>query len=296
MEHALYLCDLSFYSSSMVGDSLVASDKMGAVHMVAPCMNTVSVDHFKKDIKFYPTDDLCFTTTDMFRGIRVWDRSRGDVVYSYKEDSIKMHTYNKMGCLAAVGEGCVKLYDLRVRYNIDAVPLKMCRKAEWGDNRVYCINDECVAEYDTRNMSSMACEEKSEVQLKKKDIGGILDFASISRGEFCTVKRGGTTYLVRMDGLEVMEGTRRTSVGDRMIKIKDASDDFVIGALGGSTVGFYEYKDTWTYELDGFGHVDWMCFGRNGVYVFAGRKTYFIEGGYERFKELAKRDPDAAGE
>ncbi|AFN83542.1 hypothetical protein EROM_081260 [Encephalitozoon romaleae SJ-2008] len=294
MEDASYLCDLSFYSSSSAGDSLIASDKMGVVHIVAPVMSTMSVDHFKKDIKFYPTDDLCFTTADMFKGIRVWDRCLGEVVYSYKEDSIKMHAYSRTGCLGAVGEGCVKLYDLRVRYNIDAIPLKMCWKAEWGEDKIYCINDECVVEYDTRNMSSMMCSEKSEAQLKKKDIEGILDFASTSKGEFCTVLREEVTYLMRISGLEVMEGTRRTSVGGKIIKIEDSFDDFVIGTVNGSTMGFYEYKDTWTHKFDGLTNVDWMWFGKNKTYMFADRKVYFMVGGYERFKTAMKGGPDTA--
>ncbi|KAG5860551.1 hypothetical protein KMI_01g01920 [Encephalitozoon hellem] len=291
MEHVSYLCDLSFYSSCGVGDSLIASDKMGAVHIVAPVMSVLSVDHFKKDIKFYPIDDVCFTTADMFKGIRVWDRCLGEVVYSYKEDSIRMHTYSKNGCLAAVGEGCVKLYDLRVRYNIDAVPLKMCRKAEWGNDRIYCINDECVVEYDTRNTSSMVCEEKSEAQMKKKGIEGILDFASVSRGEFCTVRRGDTVYLMRLSGLDVMEGTRRTSIGGKMIKVKDSPDDFVIGTVDGNGIGFYEYKDTWTHEFEEFTSVDWMWFGKSKTYIFADRKAYFMEGGYERFKSVMRGGP-----
>ncbi|KAL7347092.1 hypothetical protein P7C65_08s3g13190 [Encephalitozoon intestinalis] len=296
MEEIVYLCDLSFYSSSVAGDSLIASDKMGGVHIIAPEISTVNIDHFKKDVNFYPIDDLCFTTTDMFKGIRVWDRCRGDIVYSYKEDSIKMHTYSRTGCLAAVGEGCVKLYDLRVRYNIDAVPLKMCKKAEWGNDRIYCINDECVVEYDTRNMSSMVCGEKNEAYLKKKNIEGILDLISISKGEFCTVKRDGVPYLMRLSGVDVMEGTRRASIGWKMIKVKDTSDDFVIGMVSENTVGFYGYKDTWTHEFDGISHVDWMCFSKRKIYMFADKKIYLIEREYEGLKELMKEGPGSLEE
>lgn len=289
MEHASYLCDLSFYSSSMAGDSVVAADKMGGIHMLVPGGGVVSVDHFKKDVKFYPADDLCFTTADMFKGLRVWDRSRGEVVYSYKEDSLQMHAYGARGCLGAVGEGCVKLYDLRVRYNVGAVPLRMCRKVEWSGERIYCVGEGYVAEYDARCMGS---NEKNAGRLRVKEVEGVLDVVSVWKGEFCTTRKDGTTYLVRLDGVDAQEGTRRPCVGGKLMKVGETSDGFVIGALGDNTVGFYEYKDTWTHVFSGAGHVDWVLFGEGNSYVFADRKVYLMEGGYDRFKGLARRDEE----
>lgn len=296
MEPFSYFCDLSLYSSSMVGDSLIACDKAGAIHMLAPAMDILRPDHFKKDVKFYPVDDVCFTSADLFKGIRVWDKERGEEVYSYREDSIRMHTYSKEGCLGAVGDGCVKLYDLRVRYSVGVMPLSMCWMAEWGDGRIYCISSECIAEYDIRNTSGIVSNTRSESSIpghprSERKVCGVQDFISIDGGEFCTVRRGDTTYLLRLDESTpaVEEATRRMCVGDRMVKVKDGCDDFVIGVPSGNRMGFYEYRDTWMCEFGEFKNIEYLWFGRDSSYVFADRKVYVMEGGYERFKDLVDK-------
>lgn len=276
-----YLCDLSLHSSSMAGDSLVASDRAGDVHVVMPTMSTFKSDHFKKDIKFYPADDLCFTTADMFRGIRVWDRARGQIVYSYREDSIRMHAYSRDGCLAAAAEGCVKFYDLRVRYHVGAVAAQ-CRKIEWSGDRIHCVASDSVSEYDMRNLGSGQSE-----QVRRLEIEGIQDFVSTEGGDFCIARRGETNYLLHVEGATTseMESTRRVCVGDRMVKARD-SRDFSVGVLDGNSIGFYEYRDTWACVLGQFRKIDEMWFGRENVYAFADRKIHFMEGGYSRLREL----------
>lgn len=287
MEHFFYLCDLSFYSSSMVNDSLIATDKAGTVHVISPVMTALKSDHFKKDIKFYPIDDVCFTTADMFKGIRVWDRHRGKIVYSYKEDSIRMHTYNEEGCMAAVCEGGAKLYDLRIRYCIGILPLSMCWMAEWGTGKIYCVNDACIAEYDIRNTAGMLSNTRVKEDSSKdglRNIEGVLDFISIGAGEFCTVNRKDAMYLLKLNGPMETDASRRKCIGSRMVKIDDSKDDFVIGILDGNKMGFYEYKDTWLCKFDEFKNVEWVWFGKNNSYMFVDRKLYFMEGGYEKFR------------
>ncbi|KAH9410925.1 hypothetical protein HK407_09g15200 [Ordospora pajunii] len=289
MERFFYLCDLSFFSSSMVQGSIIACDKMGTIHTIMPIMGEIAVDHFKKDIKFYPVDDLCFTTADMVRGIRVWDRCRAEIVYSYKEDSIRMHAYGNNGCMAAVGEGSVKLYDLRVRYSIDAIPVGMCKMAEWGDSRVYCVGESSIVEYDTRNLCNMVSGQRSEDRMNVGKLEGVIDFASMYKGEFCILKRNGSLHLQKIEGLKEVGGYERPTVGSKMIKIRNEIDDFAIGVLDENRVCVYEYRDTWACAIDGVHHVDWMWFCQDNCYVFADRKVYLMEGGYEEFKKAMRK-------
>ncbi|KAM0671297.1 hypothetical protein OCOL_001749 [Ordospora colligata] len=274
----------------MIEGSIIACDKMGTIHTIMPVMSEISMDHLKKDIKFYPADDLCFTTTDMVKGIRVWDRCRAEMVYSYKDDYIKMHAYSKNGCMAAVGEGSVKLYDLRVRYNIDTIPVGMCKMAEWGDNRVYCIAENSIVEYDTRNLDNMVSGQRSEDRMSVSKLNGVIDFASMHKGEFCMMKRNGMVYLQKIEELKEVAGYERPSIGSKMIKIRNEIDDFAIGAVEDNKVCIYEYRDTWMCVMEGVNHIDWMWFCRNNCYMFADRKVYLMEGGYEEFKKAIRKD------
>jgi hypothetical protein len=278
MDNFFYLANTSYFSSSLVKDSLVVGESTGDLLVVVSQLSAVKSDSYKKDVNFYPADDCCFTTTDS-RGIRVWDRAREEVVYAYREEPIRMHIYDRDGCMAAVADGCVKFYDLRVRYHVGAAALRMCQMAEWArDRTVYVLSDGRIVELDARKMGTVVNRGK-EIKSGER----VLSFASLENGLFCTAERRGGHVLLKLNDEGFVE---RPCVGHRITKIRDEWNNFAFCIINKDTAVFYEHKDTWSYAFPDLAAVQDVRFGEHNSYLFADQKIFCMEGGYEKFKEL----------
>jgi hypothetical protein len=276
MNGFFYLTDSRYFSSSLIGDSLVVGENTGDLQVV-PQLSTIRSDHNRKDVKFYPMDDLCFTTTDRNRGIRVWDRAREEVVFKYKEEPIRMHTYDREGCMAAVADGCIKFYDLRVRYHVGAAALRMCRMAEWSrSGSIYVLSDEQIVELDTRKIGAIVGRRR-ELKVGER----VLSLASLGDGLFCTVKRGDGHALLKLCDEASVE---RPCSGHEIIKVRDGGDDFVFCIATRNIVTFYEYRDTWSSVFHDCASIQSVCFGEHNSYLFADGKLFCMEGGYRKFR------------
>ena len=102
--------------------------------------HVINEDSLRKDIKFYPVDDLVFTTTDI-NGLKVWDAYAGKCIYKYKEDKLSMHSYSPECILAAFNQFNIKFYDLRCRYHTSSIKKSDVERVGWCDNSLLIFKE-----------------------------------------------------------------------------------------------------------------------------------------------------------
>ena len=88
--------NINFYSSDYNKDSFIFCDNDGFIHLNDNLIK--KEDDIKKYVKFYPSDNLVFTTTDL-NGLKVWNSEKRDVIFSYKKEELKKLESNFFLCV-----------------------------------------------------------------------------------------------------------------------------------------------------------------------------------------------------
>ncbi len=143
--------DIKYYSSDFNNNSLIYSNRDGQIVFNG---NTIESDHLKKKIRFYPPDDLVFTTSDI-SGLRVWDANKGSVVYHYPTADLSVHGYSSNCILASASLYNVMFYDLRSRYSTHTIPYSRISQIEWIDEYLYMYDGERIIVYEYRQHEEM---------------------------------------------------------------------------------------------------------------------------------------------
>lgn len=156
-------------------------------------------DHFLKHVQFYPFNEI-FTTTDKILGLRVWDTHRNEVIYCYEESLLK-HAYSNKGTIAAFNENGIKIYDLRIRHNIDFIKIKDVRAIDFS-NQLNILTPTEILKYEEK-MLKREIIEKCEIN---SYLNKVLNFEYFDlkyiKNQLFYIKKKNKKYYIYKDNIK----------------------------------------------------------------------------------------------
>lgn len=250
--------DMLIYSEA---DGSISTCTYGAVSRIPTEGNAV-----RKHVKFYPQDNLVFTTTDT-SGLRVWDQERRKVLYKYKDEHLSDHSYSYNSILASFDDYNIKFYDLRCRYLANSRPLHSNKKVGWIEEYVYCFDGGRVSVLDYKNLSRPV-----------RTFDNVFDFAICDGVCYLVTKDRGKCYLTYTDPRAGEAYLRKEVPYDRILPLKGQGCIAGVTRDGLRVESYSSLKDVQMkdciIEALHFGSTNGYCFANGSLFVIGSLKDF----------------------
>lgn len=211
----------------------------------------ISCDFQSKKVNFFSGDDYLFTSTDD-EGLKVWDREKQMIIYTYPEDILLDHTYLQNRTIAALSEIGIKFYDLRMRYASTFYPRKNIEKIYSKENQFTFCTDTQVYKYE--NNKSIIIHSSDE---------RIIDYTHN------TVLKKDTLYFLDLEIEKPHIATKIVPVHDRFREM-----DILVSTINGNKLNIIEKKKDHEFILSDCQIVDNITSDTDNLYVFADKKFF----------------------
>lgn len=264
-------CEAKHFSSDISPGMLIYSESDGQISVYS-CGTLHRIESENdvpgKHVKFYPPDNLVFTTTDV-SGLGVWDRERQRILYRYKEECLYDHSYSRSYTLASFDDYNIKFYDLKCRYLAGSRQLRNNRKIGWIEEYVYCFDGEHVSVFDYRNLDY-------PVHI----FNNVFDFEVCDGICYLIAKDGGKYCLIYADpGSNEDTYLRKEVPYSKILPLKGH------GCIAGATkngLRIESYNSLKDVQMKGF-VVEALHFGDSSGYCFANGFLFVIDGTLKDF-------------
>lgn len=249
---------VNFYDAALSeNNTLITSSKNGLLNIFYHSKverDRLAFDMNSKKIKFYPDGDLLFTSSDK-DGLRVWDREKEKIIFSYPQDEIFDHVYLQNRNIAALTEIGIKFYDLRMRYASTFHKQKRIKKIiSSGEELLYCTNTTIYKHLNNKSIEKYKSDRK------------IVDFSSN------TVLFEESLYFL---DLEIEKQHKATKIVPLHSNYQNL--DILVATIFENQLHFIEKKKdhSKTYEI--CKKIDHVISNKEKIYIFADNKLYIEE-------------------
>jgi WD40 repeat protein len=242
---------------------------MGKISVVDSYLNDTgesTPDGYGKNVKFYPSGDDLFTASDPHNGLSVWDRKNMKVVYTYKRDEIRGHTYSEMGIIGANTYTGIKLYDLRCRHHIVFITISGCRICSWDGDYLHCAKDDRIYKYNYRNT------QEYDVITAGGEVKALQSFGQFN---MCIYEEKGENWLSLMKD----NVYNKRCYGDKLVRISNEDDQFTVYVPYKNILKLFCNNKDWEIEIVGVGAIRDIIYDEetNTMYLITKSKVYTIE-------------------
>lgn len=258
-------CEAKHFSSDINLDTLLYSESDGSIsvhtHEARRKIDS-ECDALRKYVKYYPPDNLVFTTTDA-SGLRIWDQERQKVLYKYKEEQLYDHSYSQNYILASFDDYNIKFYDLKCRYLASSRPFRNNKKVGWIDEYVYCFDGEHVSAFDYRNLDSPV-----------HSFDNVFDFAVCDGVCYLTTKVSGKYQLIYTDPRAGDSYLKKEVPYGKIFPLKGHGCIAGVTKDGLRVESYSSLRDVgmkgYNVEALHFGSSNGYCFANGFLFIFAG--------------------------
>lgn len=251
---------ITFYDADISDNStLLVSSKNGLLSIFynpesQKSKERIAFDMQSKKIKFYPGDDSLFTSSDE-EGLRVWDREKQKIIFTYPKDIIIDHVYLENRNIAAVTEIGIKFFDLRMRYASTFYQQKNIKK-------ISSLNSELT--FCTENHVFRYHNNKSDIIYKSEQ--EIIDYSRNS------VLKKDSIYFIDLE-------IEKEHIASKIVPIhsKYQNRDIVISTIYNNQINFIEMNNEHTKTLQTSKKIDYAISDHKDLYVFVDNKLYVFD-------------------